>query len=156
MPPKENFDGNSGFDLKSRGNLDSHTLCEFGKYDSEPFPTIGDVTYWYTRAVYWKRQCDRTAGQQHTLSFIEPATDHSGQEKINCAHVKYLLCGGSNSSGISNKIAAIKYVRDITMWGLKESKDWVDSFDVNAPLSISEIVPPPKTWTGTGWVEKKS
>lgn len=31
-----------------------------------------------------------------------------------------------------NKILLIKYIRSITNWGLKESKDWVESFNLPA------------------------
>jgi hypothetical protein len=45
----------------------SDTRTTFGTYDSEPFPVQGDVTYWYTRAVYWKREAERNTGVQKTI-----------------------------------------------------------------------------------------
>ncbi len=109
MPPHIELD-------KVYPHIDSHTSCEFGKYDSEPFPTVGDAKYWYTRAVYWKCQCERENGHQDSMNFAEPSTGKAGEEKINQVHVLYLLT------------TTIKYVRDMTGWGLIESKDWVKEF----------------------------
>src|ERR1019366_1963228 len=56
----------------SKNLISSNTQCEFGKYDSEPFPVSGDATYWYARAVYWKRECERNTGEQTKMSLTEP------------------------------------------------------------------------------------
>src|ERR1039458_2707504 len=64
------------------GFVRSNERCEFGMYDSEPFPISGNVGFWYTRAVYWKRECERNTGVQGPFCvperLIEP---HAEPEK---------------------------------------------------------------------------
>ena len=164
----------------SKNLISSNTQCEFGKYDSEPFPVSGDATYWYARAVYWKRECERNTGVQGTPfcvpeKLIEPhvkpnvkpnektkypmfkivptsvfkmvptsvnddgspmtKSDEAGETyvKVYLLDVLDLMqiqsifaLAGDNENPIGAKIAAIKYVRDRTGWGLYDSKSYVD------------------------------
>ena len=156
----------------SKNLISSNTQCEFGKYDSEPFPVSGDATYWYARAVYWKRECERNTGVQGTpfrvperliqpyvkpyvkpnekpqmkyplFKFkVSPMSDGSpmtnpcksipltgliGLDVLDLMQIQSVFAAASeNPNLIGAKVAAIKYVRDRTGWGLSDSKLYVD------------------------------
>ncbi len=42
---------------------------------------------------------------------------------------------------ITNKLALVKMIKDYTKWGLKESKDWVDSLSIGKIQTIDVINP---------------
>lgn len=106
-----------------RASIDSHTDTDFGKYDVEPYPVSGNAYYWYQRAVYWKREANRKEGIQQTMEFKEKSVQHpNGSIVLSPSHsqvVKYYILSGF-------QINAIKAVRDFTMCGLKEAKDYCD------------------------------
>jgi hypothetical protein len=109
-----------------RFSVDSHEPCEFGQYDSEPFALVGDAKYWYTRAVFWKRECERKKGFQNSMNFVDEEHGGSHSGLINTDHVNTLLQGTGDQSSIGAKIQAIKYVLEVTGWGPKDSKAYVD------------------------------
>ncbi len=61
------------------------------------------------------------------MNFVDEEHGGSHSGLINTDHVDKLLHDGS--SNISSKIQAIKYVREVTGWGLKDSKEYVDKFE---------------------------
>jgi hypothetical protein len=116
--------------------IGSHTDTEFGRYDAEPFPVEGNAYFWYQRAVYWKREANRKDGVQATMEFKEKSVMHDDGQIV-LSHYDLEIVKNHIANG--NKINAIKHVREVTMAGLKESKDYCDVLAATMPL-------PHKTW----------
>lgn len=76
---------------------------------------VREVTGWGLKKA--KRYVESQDGEIHSIADVDisrtPAADLATQ-------VRYMLAEGK-------KIAAIKYVREQTGWGLKEAKDYVES-----------------------------
>ena len=104
-------------------------MTEHGVYDDEPFETCGNAYWWYQRAVYWKRAAHRMEGQQQTMNFEEKSKTVNSVIQLS-AHDLIIVKGflvQTLGSTFGNKIAAIRYVREVAGCGLKEAKDYVDN-----------------------------
>ena len=122
--------------------INSHTQTEYGKYDAdEPLPFESNAYGWYIRACFWKQKFHRNEGIQKAVDFGETQeTRFLAQAK------KYHIPHGfavplhvdlddlmmslkpTFPNMYANKINGIKYVRDQSALGIKESKDFVDAF----------------------------
>ena len=112
--------------------IGSHTPTEFGIYDAEPFPVKHNAYGWYIRAVYWKREANRKEGVQHTMEFTDKSEQKNGKITLSATDLA-IVQGYLKPSGeyYSHKIDAIKHVRTVTMCGLKEAKDYVETLENN-------------------------
>jgi len=122
--------------------INSHTQTEYGRYDTdEPLPFESNAYGWYIRACYWKQKFHRNEGIQKAIDFSETQeTRFLVQAKkyhiphgfavplhVNLDDLMMILKPIFPNT-YSNKINGIKYVRDQSALGLKESKDFVDHF----------------------------
>jgi len=103
--------------IHERRSISSHTPTGHGAYDDEPFATEGLAYFWYQRAVYWKREFHRTEGTQQQMNFEEPNV--AGMTTQQWKDVRVYI-------KLQRHIDAIKFVRECTNLGLKESKDICD------------------------------
>lgn len=118
--PKDNW-------VDTKTVINSHTPTEWGKYDeAEPLPFDANAYGWYLRATYWKQKFHRNEGLQRAIDFGKPVSKwkvpNSG------THGNLDLQTVMNYCTSNQKINGIKYIREQSGWGLKESKDWIEEF----------------------------
>lgn len=109
--------------------IKSDTPSKYGTYDHEVDAREYSEADWYERAVYWKRMFERNnTGQQEKMEF--PNAPEPKKYSSFDAHGIKLLMGDfkivSHFLHEGRTIDAIKHVRTVTGYGLKEAKYYCD------------------------------